>query len=136
MVFTWSWFVQGGYVLYRLFNKSEEKIPICNGEESDKYGLSPTPTKSSPSDIRHEADEEFGTPIIATSVDQVSPLLDVQDDPQLLHASGVDQPSGLTRWLADEAGCTSLKPEYGQCNIDMAVEQEMEAGAVVTRFPE
>lgn len=129
----WSCFLQGGYVLYRLFKKSEEKIPLCNGEEMDGSGLSPTPTKSSPSDTQHEADEELGTPVVATPINQVSPLSDIQDGPQSVHTAGVNQPLGITRWLADKADCTSLKPEDGRCNTHMAVEQEAEAGAVVRR---
>lgn len=124
---------QGGYVLYRLFKKPEERIASCNGEEIERSGLSPTPTKSSPTDTLHGADvfEELETPIEATPLNQVSPESDIQEDPQLFLNGSESQPSGITRWLADKADRTSMKPEDGHCNSNVAVEQEAEAGAVV-----
>ncbi|KAG1360929.1 NAC domain-containing protein 14 [Cocos nucifera] len=56
---------QGGYVLYRLFKKPEEKGSNSKAEEMEKSGFSPTPTKSSPNGTLHEEDsmEEISTPV-------------------------------------------------------------------------
>jgi len=45
-----------------------------------------------------------------------------------------NQPSGITRWLSDKADCSSIKPEDCHRNGHVPVEQEAEAGAVVSRF--
>lgn len=124
---------QGGYVLYRLFRKPEERSPSCNGEEMERSGLSPTPTKSSPGDTQHDTDvfDELGTPMEATPLNQPSPFSDVEEEPQSLLSAAKTQPSGITRWLDDKADHTSMKSEDGCCNHLVAVDQEAEAGAVL-----
>ena len=42
--------MQAAFVLFRLFNKPEEKSPVSKYDEVDPTGLSPTTTKSSPDD--------------------------------------------------------------------------------------
>ncbi|XP_020240988.1 NAC domain-containing protein 62-like [Asparagus officinalis] len=124
---------QGGFVLYRLFKKPEEKVPNCNGDEIERSGFSPTPTNTSPGDTQHEEDafEEPETPVLETPVNKVSPLSEIQDDAQAVPNDGKNQPSGITRWLADKADRTSMKAEDGHCNSHVTVEHEAEAGAVV-----
>lgn len=124
---------QGGYVLYRLFRKPEERGPTCNREEIDMSGLSSTPTKSSPGDTQHDADifEEIETPIELMPLNQASPVSGIHKDSLYLPNASESQPSGITRWLADKGDRTSMKPEDGDCDNLVAVEQEVEAGAVV-----
>jgi len=101
----------------------------------ERSGFSPTPTKSSPGDTQHETDafEELGSPVVMTPINQVSPVSDIQEDPQPLVNVAENQPSGITRWLADKADHSSMKPEDRHRNSHVPVEQEAEAGSV-SRF--
>ncbi|WVZ94994.1 hypothetical protein U9M48_040809 [Paspalum notatum var. saurae] len=85
---------QGGYVLYRLFRKQEEKTERPSPEEVDRSGHSPTPSRSSPDNI--EANEEANTPLNKESPESV------------MHESPIELPNSvethampMTRWLAD-----------------------------------
>ncbi|KAJ6797302.1 NAC domain-containing protein 62-like [Iris pallida] len=103
---------QGGYVLYRLFRKAEEKSPSPNSDEIERSGLSPTPTKSSPDGTQNEGDglEDIDIPTVLTPISQISPVSDMQEQ-QSLSTTIEKQPSGITRWLADKADRSTLKPE-------------------------
>uniref|UniRef100_A0ACD5ZZP0 Uncharacterized protein n=1 Tax=Avena sativa TaxID=4498 RepID=A0ACD5ZZP0_AVESA len=86
---------QGGYVLYRLFQKQVEKTERSMPEEMDRSGYSPTPSRSTPDHM--EANEEAITPLN-------------KDSPESgLHGCPVDFPgtietpaAPITRWLADK----------------------------------
>nr|CAD1840922.1 unnamed protein product [Ananas comosus var. bracteatus] len=95
---------QGGYVLYRLFNKQEEKSPSSNVDEVERSGFSPTPSRSSPGDTQHDADamEE-----IANTSNKESPASDLQEDPLSIPNSVENPPAGIKRWLADKADCST-----------------------------
>jgi hypothetical protein len=121
------WCFQGGYVLYRLFRKQEEKSERSGPEEMDKSGYSPTPSRSSPDNI--EANEEAFTPLNKESLEST------------VHDSPIDLPNpvethdlSLTRWLADgtdnmpaNAVNISQMPLYGHINevakVSTTVEQ-------------
>jgi hypothetical protein len=89
------WCFQGGYVLYRLFCKQEEKNERSGPEETDRSGYSPTP-RSSPDNI--EANEEAFTPL-----NKESPESTVHDSPINLPNPVETHDLSLTRWLADGA---------------------------------
>lgn len=86
-------FEQGGYVLYRLFRKQEEKTERPSPEEMDRSGYSPTPSRSSPDNM--EPKEETNTPLNKGSPESA------------LHESSIELPNSvgtpmpMTRWLAD-----------------------------------
>ncbi|XP_006659850.1 uncharacterized protein LOC102700454 isoform X1 [Oryza brachyantha] len=80
---------QGGYVLYRLFRKQEEKIERPSPDEMDRSGYSPTPSRSTPDNI--EPNEEGNTPLNKESPE--SPI----DLPALAETPAAP----ITRWLAD-----------------------------------
>ncbi|KAG0461861.1 hypothetical protein HPP92_020337 [Vanilla planifolia] len=70
-------FEQGGFVLYRLFRKPEEKISVVNAEEIEFSDFSPALTKS-PNDItsqREDCFEEFSATlnqeIVVSTLDRV-----------------------------------------------------------------
>ncbi|KAG1359332.1 protein NTM1-like 9 [Cocos nucifera] len=108
--------VQGGYVLYRLFKKTEEKSSNAKADEMDRSCLSPTPAKLSPDDTRHEEDvmEEIATPLDQESSESVL------QEPHSLPDSVEQQPAGIQIWLADETdGSTTypVKPDDSSCNV-------------------
>ncbi|KAG8044799.1 hypothetical protein GUJ93_ZPchr0147g2921 [Zizania palustris] len=86
---------QGGYVLYRLFRKQEEKSERPSLDEMDRSGNSPSPSHSIPDNM--EPKEEANTP------------LNKEFQEPALHESPIDLPGStiesqvapITRWLAD-----------------------------------
>ncbi|KAL6840889.1 hypothetical protein ACP4OV_029415 [Aristida adscensionis] len=85
---------QGGYVLYRLFRKQEERNERSSPEEVDRSGYSPTPSRSTPDNM--EPNEEASTPLNKESPESA------------LHESPIDLPNSvethavpMTRWLSD-----------------------------------
>ncbi|KAJ6851115.1 NAC domain-containing protein 62-like [Iris pallida] len=125
---------QGGYVLYRLFRKTEEKSPSSNGDAIERSGLSPTPAKSSPDGTQNEGDglEEIDIPIRLTPISQISPVPDMQKEP--LSTTIEKQPSGITRWLADKADRSTLKPENNSDRhmaLDVKSDHDAKGGTVV-----
>jgi hypothetical protein len=121
------WCFQGGYVLYRLFRKQEEKSERSGPEEMDKSGYSPTPSRSSPDNIY--ANEEAFTPL-----NKKSPESTVHDSPIDLPNPVETHDLSLTRWLADgtdnmpaNAVNISQMPLYGHINevakVSTTVEQ-------------
>ncbi|XP_072993534.1 uncharacterized protein [Typha latifolia] len=106
---------QGGYVLYRLFKKPEEKS-LSSDLEIDR-NISPTPTRSSPDDIQHDA---MGMEEIATPLNQESPASALQDDPLTLLQSIKTQSVGIKSWLDDKPDCSAtyhIKPDLNYCKI-------------------
>ncbi|NP_001304777.1 uncharacterized protein LOC100279888 [Zea mays] len=85
---------QGGYVLYRLFRKQEEKTERSSPEEVDRSGYSPTPSRSSPDNL--EANEEANTPL-----NKESPESALHESPIELPKSVETNGGSMTRWLAD-----------------------------------
>ncbi|RCV29954.1 hypothetical protein SETIT_6G055400v2 [Setaria italica] len=84
---------QGGYVLYRLFRKQEEKPERASPEEVDRSGYSPTPSRSSPDNI--EANEEANTPL-----NRESPESGLHESPIELPNPVETHAMPITRWLA------------------------------------
>ena len=56
--------MQAAFVLFRLFNKPEEKSPVSKYDEVDPTGLSPTTTKSSPDDTLSDVVQETATSVM------------------------------------------------------------------------
>ncbi|OAY77745.1 hypothetical protein ACMD2_07276, partial [Ananas comosus] len=102
----------GGYVLYRLFKKEEDKTPSSNVEDVETTGLSPTPCKSSPVDAQHEAEvtEEISIPL-----NQESTPLILQEDLRSL-----EQPAEIKRCLVDKPESSMayhIKPDENFRNL-------------------
>ncbi|XP_072971376.1 protein NTM1-like 9 [Typha angustifolia] len=119
---------QGGYVLYRLFKKEEEKSRSSNVDEMERSGFSPTPSRSSPGDVQHEAEamEEIETPI-----NQKSPASVSQEDPLIVCDSVQSQPAGDMRWSADQTDSSTPYP------VNMAPDDHVgEAWDKAHPFPE
>ncbi|XP_038971457.1 protein NTM1-like 9 [Phoenix dactylifera] len=109
--------VQGGYVLYRLFKKPEEKSPNSKTDEMERNCISPTPAKLSPDETQHEEDvmEELAAPL-----NQESSESGLQEEPHSLADSVEQQPAGIQRWLADKTNDStiySVKPDESSCNV-------------------
>jgi hypothetical protein len=85
---------QGGYVLYRLFQKTLEKTERSTPEEMDKSGYSPTPSRSTPDHM--EANEEALTPL-----NKESPESGLSGCPVDLPGTVETPAAPITRWLAD-----------------------------------
>ncbi|KAJ6830924.1 NAC domain-containing protein 62-like [Iris pallida] len=116
---------QGGYVLYRLFRKAEEKNVCCNGNETERSGLSFLPTSSSPGDTHHEGDdfEELDAPIMAKPIQEVYSVSALQEQ-QSLSYTVENQSSGIIKWLADSEDHASIKVEDKHCKDQMALDVE------------
>ncbi|KAL5222820.1 hypothetical protein ABZP36_027533 [Zizania latifolia] len=86
---------QGGYVLYRLFRKQEEKSERPSPDEMDRSGYSPTPSRSTPDNM--EPNEDTNTPL-----NKESPESSPHENPIDLPGPTIEsQPAPITRWLAD-----------------------------------
>ncbi|KQJ95318.1 NAC domain-containing protein 14 [Brachypodium distachyon] len=85
---------QGGYVLYRLFQKQVEKSERSSPDEMDRSGYSPTPSRSTPDNM--EANEEA-----ITLLNKESPESGVQGCPIDLPGTVETPAAPITRWLAD-----------------------------------
>lgn len=112
--------VQGGYALYRLFRKVEEKNVYCRSDGSILY---PLPPKSSPGDTQHEEDdsEEIDAPVISKPI-QFSVLPAVKEEQTFLSETVENQSSGMKRWLPDNED--HVKVVNGYCNNHMALDVE------------
>ncbi|CAO2187067.1 unnamed protein product [Urochloa humidicola] len=88
---------QGGYVLYRLFRKQEEKPERASPEEMDRSGYSPTPSRSSPDNVG--ANEEANTPL-----NRESPESGLHESPIELPNSVENHATPINRWLAGRNG--------------------------------
>ncbi|KAF7101632.1 hypothetical protein CFC21_102908 [Triticum aestivum] len=92
---------QGGYVLYRLFQKQLEKTERFILEEMDRSGYSPTPSRSTPDNM--EANEEA-----ITLINKESPESGLHGCPIELPGT-IDTPgTPVTRWLADRNGNSGI----------------------------
>ncbi|OAY73162.1 NAC domain-containing protein 14 [Ananas comosus] len=103
---------QGGYVLYRLFKKEEDKTPSSNVEDVETTGLSPSPCKSSPVDAQHEAE---ATEEISIPLNQESTPLILQEDLRSL-----EQPAEIKRCLVDKPESSTayhIKPDENFRNL-------------------
>ena len=87
-------YFQGGYVLYRLFQKQVEKTERSTPEEMDRSGYSPTPSRSTPDHM--EANEEAMTPL-----NKESPESGLHGCPIDLPGTVETPAAPMTRWLAD-----------------------------------
>ncbi|CAM0911193.1 unnamed protein product [Alopecurus aequalis] len=85
---------QGGYVLYRLFQKQVEKTERSTPEEMDRSGYSPTPSRSTPDHM--EANEEAVTPS-----NKESPESGLHNCPIDLPGTVETPAAPITRWLSD-----------------------------------
>ncbi|XP_044956012.1 protein NTM1-like 9 isoform X3 [Hordeum vulgare subsp. vulgare] len=88
---------QGGYVLYRLFQKQVEKTERSIPEEMDRSGYSPTPSRSTPDNM--EANEEA-----ITLINKESPESGLHGCPIELPCTIETLGAPVTRWLADRNG--------------------------------
>uniref|UniRef100_A0A453RX26 NAC domain-containing protein n=1 Tax=Aegilops tauschii subsp. strangulata TaxID=200361 RepID=A0A453RX26_AEGTS len=92
---------QGGYVLYRLFQKQLEKTERSIPEEMDRSGYSPTPSRSTPDNM--EANEEA-----ITLINKEFPESGLHGCPIELPGT-IDTPgTPVTRWLADRNGNSGI----------------------------
>ncbi|KAJ6797254.1 NAC domain-containing protein 62-like [Iris pallida] len=113
---------QGGYALYRLFRKVEEKNVYCRSDGSILY---PLPPKASPGGTQHEEDgsEEIDSPMISKPILlSLVPVLKVEQ--KFLPETVENQSSGIKRWLSDNEDHASLKVDDGYCNNHMALDVE------------
>ena len=109
---------QGGYVLYRLFRKQEEKPERPSPDEVDRSGYSPTPSRSSPDNI--EVNEEANTPL-----NRESPESGLHESPIELPNSVETNAMPMRRWLADRndnlvataADVSHMMPINGHANV-------------------
>ncbi|KAF0900681.1 hypothetical protein E2562_034387 [Oryza meyeriana var. granulata] len=85
---------QGGYVLYRLFRKQEERTERPSPDEMDRSGYSPTPSRSTPDNM--EPNEDGNTPL-----NKESPESALHESPIHLPSPTEAQAVPITRWLAD-----------------------------------
>ncbi|XP_062192694.1 protein NTM1-like 9 [Phragmites australis] len=106
---------QGGYVLYRLFRKQEEKSERPSPEEMDRSGYSPTPSRSTPD---MEANDEANIPL-----NKESPKSALHESPIGLPNSAETHAVPMERWLADitdnlavNAASVSQVPLHGHLN--------------------
>ncbi|CAL9181209.1 unnamed protein product [Musa hybrid cultivar] len=107
---------QGGYVLYRLFKKPEERISSTNAEEMEVNGFSP-------GDTQHDADMTEET---ETQMNHDSPESDLQEEPQSMPDSVQKQPADIEMWLTgktDGSTRVSVKPEMNCFNLDSPDEE-------------
>lgn len=119
---------QGGYVLYRLFRKQEEKTERPSPEEMDRSGYSPTPSRSSPDNL--EVNEEANTPLNKESPESAL------HDPIELPNSVETHVGSVTRWLADRndnlvatAPDVSRIPSHGHAAVVPKVDPSAGASA-------
>ncbi|KAG2576848.1 hypothetical protein PVAP13_6NG060900 [Panicum virgatum] len=121
---------QGGYVLYRLFRKQEEKPERPSPDEVDRSGYSPTPSRSSPDNI--EVNEEANTPL-----NRESPESGLHESPIELPNSVETNAMPMRRWLADRndnlvataADVSHMMPINGHANVPEQVDSSAGASA-------
>ncbi|KAJ8490410.1 hypothetical protein OPV22_012131 [Ensete ventricosum] len=117
---------QGGYVIYRLFRKPEERISTSKADEMETSGFSPTPIKSSPGDTQHEADVMDDAETLLND----SPKSDLKEEPKSLSDSVHKRPAGIKRQMADKVDCStnvSVKPGRSYWKLD-SPDEEIKVG--------
>ncbi|CAL4996858.1 unnamed protein product [Urochloa decumbens] len=124
---------QGGYVLYRLFRKQEEKPERPSPEEMDRSGYSPTPSRSSPDNVG--ANEEAHAPL-----NRESPESGLHESPIELPNSVENHAMPMTRWLAgrnDNLVATVEDVSHMPFNGHVHVPEQVDPSAVAsTQFPQ
>ncbi|CAL5008327.1 unnamed protein product [Urochloa decumbens] len=119
---------QGGYVLYRLFRKQEEKPERASPEEVDRSGYSPTPSRSSPDNVG--ANEEANTPL-----NRESPESGLHESPIELPNSVENHATPMTRWLAgrnDNLVATAANVSHMPFNGRVDVPEQVGPSAVAS----
>jgi hypothetical protein len=115
-------YFQGGYVLYRLFRKQEEKIERPSPDEVDRSGYSPTPSRSTPDNM--EPIEDGNTPL-----NRESPESALHESPIDLPALTEAQAAPITRWLADRTDNATTN----EVNISHMPHHGLDGGAKVSK---
>jgi hypothetical protein len=102
--------MQGGYVLYKLFRKPDERAPgqdeeaePTNVDEMDRSGFSPAPSRSSPGEALQDGDtlDEITAPV---------------DNKSFLQVDQLKLPD--SRWLNDRTDC---KPKQDENSSNIAI---------------
>ncbi|KAJ3690545.1 hypothetical protein LUZ61_019709 [Rhynchospora tenuis] len=116
---------QGGYVLYKLFSKADERLPgqteepeltNINVDEVDRSGFSPAPSRSSPGGTQQDGDslDEINAPVDHKSV--------LQEDQLNLPNSITGKSVGIERWLND---CKPAKQDENNSSCSSGPSQNM-----------
>ncbi|KAJ4803702.1 NAC domain-containing protein 14 [Rhynchospora pubera] len=119
---------QGGYVLYKLFRKADERVPgqteeselaNINVDEVDRSGFSPAPSRSSPGGTQQDGDslDEINAPVEHKSV--------LQEDQLNLPNSVTGKTNGIQRWLNDRADCKPEKRDEDSSSFSNGLPQIM-----------
>jgi hypothetical protein len=117
---------KGGYVLYKLFKKPDERAPgqteeteLSNVDEVDRSGFSPAPSRSSPGETQQDGDisDEITAPVGRKSV--------LQEDRLNLPNSVVGKTIGIQRWLEDRTDCKPAKQDENNFNSAIGLPQKM-----------
>lgn len=112
--------IQGGYVLYKLFRKADERpgqteeAELPNLVEVDRSGFSPAPSRSSPGETQQDGEisDEITAPVGRKSVLQESRLN--------LPNSVAGKTVGIQRWL-EETDCKPTKQDENNSNSDIGL---------------
>ncbi|XP_020596084.1 NAC domain-containing protein 14-like [Phalaenopsis equestris] len=107
---------QGGYMLYRLFKKPEEKSLNFNDDEMVNGGYSQTNSKLSPADIQQLTSEEPEDNLEQTSTELV---LCGERSSQSLNQTIKEQSATKLKWLSEKIDClrdSTVGQEDGHCN--------------------
>lgn len=113
--------IQGGYVLYKLFRKADERAPgqteeaeLPNLDEVDRSGFSPAPSRSSPGETQQDGEisDEITAPVGRKSV--------LQDSRLNLPNSVAGKKVGIQRWL-EETDCKPAKQDENNSNSDIGL---------------
>lgn len=117
--------MQGGYVLYKLFRKQDERAPgqadeaeLTNVDEVDRSGFSPAPSRSSPGETQQDDTSDE----ITAPVDHKSFL---QEDRLNLPNSVAGKKVGIQRWLNDRTDCKPAKQDENKSNFAIGLPPNM-----------
>ncbi|XP_078173375.1 uncharacterized protein LOC144567184 isoform X2 [Carex rostrata] len=112
---------QGGYVLYKLFRKADERAPgqtdeaeLPNVDEVDRSGFSPAPSRSSPGETQQDGEisDEITAPVGRKSV--------LQESRSNLPNSVAGKTVGIQRWL-EGTDCKPAKQDDNNSNSDIGL---------------
>ncbi|KAJ1693290.1 hypothetical protein LUZ63_009988 [Rhynchospora breviuscula] len=118
---------QGGYVLYKLFRKADERVPgqtdeselaNSNVDEVERSGLSPAPSRSSPGGTHQDGDslDEINAPVEQSVL---------QEDQLNLQNSVTGKTDGIQRWLNDRIDCKPEKRDENNSSFSNGLPQNM-----------
>ncbi|KAG0484906.1 hypothetical protein HPP92_008985 [Vanilla planifolia] len=124
---------QGGYVLYRLFKKSDEEILNCNDDEMGNNACASTLLKSSPVDSQLVMDDLEN---IRVPLGQTSTEFAMSSDPPSESSDRTikEQSVGELRFLAEEADCLITSTAKPDCNVRTnfdVVDNDFETGGAM-----